>query len=1255
MEPSRQAPKRTCRSGCGTQLQAVESPSKRRKVGPTAQRISRGRPQPSLTTRSNTANDVTDSSSDGEGGDSRPSTSKSTPTISRNSVTHNPKSVYKASNDELIEDENLQIIGEIAPVNEDEDASLPVRELSDFTIYDSGSHRFVSVYELQTNNLDEADFRASGLVTAHADEEDEDDDEDEEDEETDSNSSPPQRVCLSRIVKFNIYHVYGRGQKAQLDCDVWIGTEFAWYLLRVPSRPYCPLYKDFYLRHQMLCLLVSAAIEDPKATYEDFILTLEGDPEFVDPDGLMEKVLGRIPSKADVDCDETRNQLAGLVLELNERQVGLKLILANSPLLNYILPERSAAPGRAIASDRHTLKNTRKKSGKSVETATVITPTIKKIAEPFFLQRLAAAGEIDGVSRVDEARIVKRTPKIHRGNHKSVVWLENEMAPLEDAQYFTSVRIDGVTYSVYDSVAMLPGEDDDKNRRKNATTDAARSKNAFANSMWFGRIRYFFEDDDGMQFHVQWYQHGSQTLLQELAHVNSLFLIDECQDLPLDSIYSKVYVRELDANEVEPLDEEPSSTHFFCNFRWRKEDSSFIYRDENLDPAIDLCEPHKPCGSCARKLWSEQLEKSSQDYHIHDFIYLPGSSLDGPYQIAQITQVKPTLSVRLLGRYDDVIQTMAERDGNICADERRLLWTSTKKNVNPEEIQGRCHVIHPSHPDFSSFSLDQWCQHHDHFYVQEILASSAIKSPKDLRPLRPQQFKFCEDCHQVRVDAVKSRISFIREGSPLRGLELFSGAGGLSVGLEKSGFVKTEWAVEYSPSAALTYATNHPNATVYNQSVNALLKQTLACHLGEELKPLLSIIGDELPPMPRQGEVEFVYGGPPCQSFSGANHNKRADDLRSSLICNFMSWVDHYRPKYFLLENVLGLLSHRVGGTQDGRRIVDGVKQGMVKFILRAATSLQYQVHVKVLQAGDYGSPQSRQRVIFLGAIRDCRVPEFPIPMYSFPRRSWKSLMATGDEIWPISRNPNDTTSRCAPYRGVTVNDAIGDLPPYDWINPHNILKQTRKEKDDVADRQEQGIDQVEARNSAVVTSGYQQPVDYAYPPRNRYQRDLRAGAGEQVFYHYTRAFAPQIVERVIAIPLTAGADQSSLPQQLRGNDTLRGGQKTYKGMYGRLDGKGYFRTALTDVKPNTSPGGVVLHPSQKRVITVRECARAQGFPDTYRFKSVESQAIGVIADQLRQIGNAVPIPLARALGQSIGESMMLEWEERREEGSVVV
>ena len=172
-------------------------------------------------------------------------------------------------------------------------------------------------------------------------------------------------------------------------------------------------------------------------------------------------------------------------------------------------------------------------------------------------------------------------------------------------------------------------------------------------------------------------------------------------------------------------------------------------------------------------------------------------------------------------------------------------------------------------------------------------------------------------------------------------------------------------------------------------------------------------------------------------------------------MCNMLSYVEFYRPNFFLLENVLGLLNHKLQMNKAGPQEGDIVAHGVVKFILRTLTSLgyvtfpayppanalalkhactsatmgwdRYQVRFSVLQAGVYGSPQGRRRVIFWGARRGVPLPEFPIPTHNFETGQWAVQLDTGLKLDHVGRDP-DMPHRGAPLRAVTVDDAISDL-----------------------------------------------------------------------------------------------------------------------------------------------------------------------------------------------------------------------------------
>ncbi|KAJ1923174.1 hypothetical protein EC988_010437, partial [Linderina pennispora] len=116
-------------------------------------------------------------------------------------------------------------------------------------------------------------------------------------------------------------------------------------------------------------------------------------------------------------------------------------------------------------------------------------------------------------------------------------------------------------------------------------------------------------------------------------------------------------------------------------------------------------------------------------------------------------------------------------------------------------------------------------------------------------------------------------------------------------------------------------------------------------------------------------------------------------------------------------------------------------------------------------------------------------------------------------------------------------------------------------------------------------------------------------------------------------------------PWCLSNKDSAAARHGGWKGLYGRLDPDGLFGTQLTELSPMGKSGTVIL-PNQRRVLSVRECARAQGFPDTFQFYSIVENDI---KDMHRQIGNAVPPPLAYALSQRLREALFSDYIERQD------
>lgn len=222
------------------------------------------------------------------------------------------------------------------------------------------------------------------------------------------------------------------------------------------------------------------------------------------------------------------------------------------------------------------------------------------------------------------------------------------------------------------------------------------------------------------------------------------------------------------------------------------------------------------------------------------------------------------------------------------------------------------------------------------------------------------------------------------EPEPLTYLDLFSGCGGFSLGLEWAG-LKCLAAIDFNAAAIDTFKANHPNVA------HALVRD-LTKFKPEQLDDLLA---------PQR--VDLIVGGPPCQGFSrarqvdGANHGERLiHDPRRDLYKDFLEYVKYYQPKIFVMENVLGLRS-AAGGAFFTRVQVESRKLG-------------YRVIPYQVDAWRFGVPQKRIRQLFIGTRRE-------LPIF-IPDHHIKPTHADLNEPAIEGLEP------C-----VTLGEAIGDLP----------------------------------------------------------------------------------------------------------------------------------------------------------------------------------------------------------------------------------
>jgi DNA (cytosine-5)-methyltransferase 1 len=251
-------------------------------------------------------------------------------------------------------------------------------------------------------------------------------------------------------------------------------------------------------------------------------------------------------------------------------------------------------------------------------------------------------------------------------------------------------------------------------------------------------------------------------------------------------------------------------------------------------------------------------------------------------------------------------------------DERRLVFTSDTSYVYPDHLEGKITVKHVSHIDSLDAFKDEGLTN---FYIKDKLICHDIHNHREgcYERLEPVDVQCSQETEQEASLSKYKREVFLSEGPKTNALELFAGGGFLSHGLHMGGNINTKWAIEYEPAPAKLNKRNFPGTIVYVEDVSTCFDRATRQE-GESDRTSSNMaasnetdkLGQPVNSMPRKGEVACLICGFPCQDYSGLNHHPKAYAHRNTMICSVLSYIDFYRPSYVLLENVTGLLKHRV-------------------------------------------------------------------------------------------------------------------------------------------------------------------------------------------------------------------------------------------------------------------------------------------------------------------------------------------------------
>ena len=393
----------------------------------------------------------------------------------------------------------------------------------------------------------------------------------------------------------------------------------------------------------------------------------------------------------------------------------------------------------------------------------------------------------------------------------------------------------------------------------------------------------------------------------------------------------------------------------------------------------------------------------------------------------------------------------------------------------------------------------------------------------------------------------------------LTAIDLFCGAGGITEGFRQAGY-QCLYGNDCMQDAIDTFSLNHPEAWGDSRDIANV-------EPGKIRKKLRL----------KKGALAVLAGGPPCQGFSINAPERFLNDPRNKLFKDYMRFLEEFKPKVFLFENVPGLLS-----LGDGK---------VFRQILREFERQGYHVTVRILFAGHYGVPQERWRLILLGSRYATMDPPEPTH-YATGRANFRGGGTLTFQVGEPDKK------RLLP--AVTVGEAIGDLP--------------RLKIGEGADM-----------------------VGYTIKPHSGYARMLRNPEGV-TFNHFAARLSKQNVERMKYVK--PGGSWRDIPHRLLPKGMQRARKSDHTKRYGRLRHDGLAGTVMTKCDPHW---GAVFLPDQDRSLTVREAARFQSFPDTYQF-------LGPRVSQYEQVGNAVPVLMAKAIaipdprtsGRRMGSRLLL-------------
>ena len=390
-------------------------------------------------------------------------------------------------------------------------------------------------------------------------------------------------------------------------------------------------------------------------------------------------------------------------------------------------------------------------------------------------------------------------------------------------------------------------------------------------------------------------------------------------------------------------------------------------------------------------------------------------------------------------------------------------------------------------------------------------------------------------------------------------VSLFSGAGGMDLGFIQAGY-KVIWANDFQTDAVKTYQKNIGNHIVYED--------------------ITQITKEQLPKEP----VDIVLGGFPCQGFSVANNKRSMEDKRNFLYLELLRVVKELNPKFFVAENVKGLLSMQKGK--------------VLNMIIKDFENLGYQVNYVVLNAANYGVPQNRERIIIIGNRIGVENP-LPTPTH------------TTNPHLELHLKPTPTVEESIGFLQ-TEEHTNGKIEERLFVNDRTIYNHVASTN--VAD----------SFFSRKNPPTQEEIVDYL----NSYRKPLNISIkkiDETLGYRHT---AGHWFRKDKYGSLPSVSDWWKLKDLLNFDNTYD--QQMTELIEKEITFEQSLRITNWDRPSDTITASTPeIHINKQRRLSVRECAILQSFPDNFIF-------YGSLTSMYRQVGNAVPPKLAKAIAKEL-------------------